>query len=159
MKKLLLNFKNYDAYLKTWTKHLKNTCGGVNYVPSLQPLTLLRINILTDFFSRSSFMFLGRASLRNTTDWLLPKLYGPDYWVHNEVLTNIFFMIKKIFFAEWIYEYIKKYLYFVCNTNIFCIKIYFWNEIHTIPNTRPFRMKIKTNMSHEIRLLTSNEGL
>ena len=49
-------------------------------------------------------MFLGRAGLRNTTDWLLPKLQGPDYWVHKDVLTNIFFMIKKIsFWAEWIY--------------------------------------------------------
>ena len=30
LKKLLLNFKNCDFYLKSWTKHLKNTCGGVN---------------------------------------------------------------------------------------------------------------------------------
>ena len=73
-------------------------------------------------------MFLGRASLRSTTDWLLPKLYGLDYWVHNEVLTNIFFMIKILFLQN---EYIfKKDLYFVCDTNIFCVKIYFWNEIY-----------------------------
>ena len=35
-------------------------------------------------------------------------------------------MIKNFFFAEWI----KKNLYFICNTNIFCVKIYFWNEIY-----------------------------
>ena len=114
MKKLLINFKNYDVYLKTWTKHLKNTSGWVNYVLSLQPSTLRRINTLR-FFSRSSFMFLGRANLRNTTDWLLPKLYRPDYWVHNEVLTNIFFIIKKIFFLQ--NEYIFK-------KDLFIYKIY-----------------------------------
>ena len=32
IEKLLLNFKNYDAYLKTWTKHLKKTCGGINLI-------------------------------------------------------------------------------------------------------------------------------
>ena len=32
LKKLLLNFKNCDLYLKSWTKHLKNTCGGVKLV-------------------------------------------------------------------------------------------------------------------------------
>ena len=69
-------------------------------------------------------MFLGRASLRNTTYWLLPKLYGPDYRVHDEVLTNIFFMIKKKFFLQSEYIFMKE-LYFVCNTNIFCVKIYF----------------------------------
>ena len=123
----LINVKNYDVYLKTWTKHLKNTCGGVSYVPSLQPSTLLRINTLTDFFQEVRLFFW--ASLRNTTDWLLPKLYGPDHWVHNEVLTTIFFMIKKNLFLQ--NEYIfKKDLYFVCNSNIFCVKIYFWNDIY-----------------------------
>ena len=37
------------------------------------------------------------------TDWVLPKLEGPDYWVHHEILTNTSFMIRKFFFAEWIY--------------------------------------------------------
>ena len=54
-------------------------------------------------------MFLGRASLRNTTDWLLPKLYRLDYRVRNEVLTNVFFMIKKIFFGR-----MKIYLRKIC---------------------------------------------
>ena len=36
-------------------------------------------------------------------------------------------MIKKTFFAEWIYIF-KKDLYFICNANIFCIKIYFEND-------------------------------
>ena len=78
------------------------------------------------FFSRSLFV-LGRASLRSTTDWLLPKLQGPDYWVHNKVLTKTFFMFKNFFLKN---EYIcKKDLYFICSTNIFYVKIYFWNEI------------------------------
>ena len=75
----------------------------------------------------SSFMFLGRASSRNTTDWLLPKLYGPDYWVHYEILTNTFFMIKKIFLQNE--HIVKKDLYFIFNANIFCVKIYLRNEI------------------------------
>ena len=81
-------------------------------------------------------MFLGRASLRNTTDWLLLKLFGPDYWVPNEVFTNLFFMIKKkIFKKDFLFFFkknflFKKDLYFVYNTNIFCVKIYFWNEIY-----------------------------
>ena len=32
IEKTLLNFENCDFYLKTWTKHLKNTCGGVNLI-------------------------------------------------------------------------------------------------------------------------------
>ena len=128
MKKLLINFKNYDVYLKTWTKHLKNTIGWVNYDLSLQPSTLRRINTLR-FFSRSSFMFLGRANLRNTTDWLLPKLYRPDYWVHNEVLTNIFFIIKKIFFCR-MNIYLRKIYLYTRFINIFCVKIYLWNEVY-----------------------------
>ena len=37
-------------------------------------------------------------------------------------------MIKKCFLQN---EYIfKKDLHFICNTNIFCVKIYFWNEIY-----------------------------
>ena len=40
----------------------------------------------------------------------------------------IFYDQKKFFFLQ--NEYIfKKDLYFICNTNIFCIKIYFPNEI------------------------------
>ena len=39
----------------------------------------------------------------------------------------IFYDQKKFFLQN---EYIfKKDLYFICNTNIFCVKIYFWNEI------------------------------
>ena len=34
---------------------------------------------------------------------------------------------KKILQNEYIF---KKDLHFVCNTNIFCVKIYFWNEIY-----------------------------
>ena len=110
MKKLLLNFKNCDVYLKTWTKYLKKTCGEVNYVPSLQPSMTKNKYPLIEFSSRSFVYVLGRASLRNTTNWVLPKLWGPDYWVHQEVLTNIFFMIKKVFFVEWIYIYV--YIFF-----------------------------------------------
>ena len=32
IEKLLPNFKNCDFYLKTWTKHLENTCGVVNLI-------------------------------------------------------------------------------------------------------------------------------
>ena len=40
----------------------------------------------------------------------------------------IFYDQKNFFLQN---EYIfKKDLYFVCNTNIFCVKIYFWNEIY-----------------------------
>ena len=43
--------------------------------------------------------------------------------LRNKIVTNIFFMIKKFF---WQNEYkFKKDLYLICNTKIFCIKIYF----------------------------------
>ena len=54
---------------------LKNNCGGVNlFMFQVFSSNLTKNKYPQRFFSRSSFMFLGRASLRNTTDWLLPKL-------------------------------------------------------------------------------------
>ena len=44
----------------------------------------------------------------------------------------MFFMIKKKFFCR-MNIYIRIFqndLYFICNTNIFCVKIYFWNKIY-----------------------------
>ena len=62
-------------------------------------------------------MFLGKASLRNTTDWLLPKHYGPDYLVHKEVLTNIFFMLNFFFFFGRMNIHLRKiYILFVTQT-------------------------------------------
>ena len=114
-------------------------------------------------------MFLGRASLRNSTDWLLPKLYGPDYWVHSKVLTNIFFMIKKIFFCRMniylrnidilfvtqtfsVSKYISEMRYIVftfsfifCSIKIFffCIKTFFSvNNVYFVKSTNIFSNKI-----------------
>ena len=113
-------------------------------------------------------MFLGRASLRNSTDWLLPKLYGPDYWVHSKVLTNIFFMIKKIFFCRMniylrnidslfvtqtfsVSKYISEMRYIVFTFSfIFCsIKIFFFriktffsvNNVYFVKSTNIFSNK------------------
>ena len=114
-------------------------------------------------------MFLGRASLRNSTDWLLPKLYGPDYWVHSKVLTNIFFMIKKIFFCRMniylrnidilfvtqtfsVSKYISemRYIVFTFSFIFFSIKIFFFriktffsvNNVYFVKSTNIFSNKI-----------------
>ena len=114
-------------------------------------------------------MFLGRASLRNSTDWLLPKLYGPDYWVHSKVLTNIFFMIKNFFFCRMniylrnidilfvtqtfsVSKYISEMRYIVFTFSfIFCsIKIFFFriktffsvNNVYFVKSTNIFSNKI-----------------
>ena len=47
---------------------MKNNCGGVNlFMFQVFSSNLTKNKYPQRFFSRSSFMFLGRASLRNTT--------------------------------------------------------------------------------------------
>ena len=75
------NFEKEHMFrnLKTWRKHLKNTCGGVNLI-----------------------MF---------------QVFSP----------YIFYDQKTFLQNEYILE---KDLYFIWNTKLFCVIIYFWNEIY-----------------------------
>ena len=75
-------------------------------------------------------MFLGRASLRDTKDWVLPKFLRTRLLRSQRSFNKyIFYDQKKIIFFCRMNIYLRKIYNFICNTNIFYVKIYFWNEI------------------------------
>ena len=56
---------------------------------------------------------------------LRTRLLGSQRSFNNCIYYHQFFF----FFLQNEYLF-KKDLYFICNTNIFCVKIYFWNEVY-----------------------------
>ena len=124
--KLSKSWRQTKNLIKISEKYLRKS--WFNYAPSIQSSTLVYLHI---YFSRSWFTFCEELVLENTKDWMLPKSGGPDYKVCHEVLTSIFFMIKKRLFLFLQKDYIKKKwkcIYIFCNTYSFFIKIYFSNE-------------------------------
>ena len=99
----------------------------LNYVPSLQSSTLPRINTLIGFFQEVRLCF-GKSQFKEY------HRLGASETLRTRLLSSQRSFNKYTFYDQknvfWQNEYIfQKYLYFICNTNIICIKIYFSNEI------------------------------
>ena len=112
LKKLLLNFKIYDVYLKTWTKHLKNSSGGVKS----SALNVSKNKYPHRCFSRSSFMFWEELA----KEYHRLAASSKDQIIEfAKKFSQIYFLWSKFFLAGQNEYIFKKELYIICNTNIF----------------------------------------
>ena len=110
LKKLLLNFKIYDVYLKTWTKYLKNSSGGVKS----SALNVSKNKYPHRCFSRSSFMFwekLGKEYHR------LAASFKDQIIEFTKKFSQIYFLWSKFFWQGRMNIYLRKnYILFVTQT-------------------------------------------
>ena len=127
--KNLLNFKNCDIYLKALKSIWKTTVEELIYWCSKSSALNVTRNKYHHRFFKKFVYVLGRASLMNTTDWCFRNFkdqiveFTTKFW-------QIYFLWSKKHFLQNEYMFKKLRIYFACNTNILCIKIYFSNEIH-----------------------------
>ena len=92
------------------------------------PWDFKKVSWVAPFSTTEVCLCFGRASLRNTR-------LGASETLRTRLLSSQRISKKYIFYDQFFFflqnEYMfKKDLYFICNTNILCIKIYFSNELH-----------------------------
>ena len=78
---------------------MKNSCEGVNYVPSLQSSTLLRVNTLIDFFQEVRLRF-GKSKLKEYHRLAASKTLRTRLLSSQQSFNKYIFYDQKCFLTE-----------------------------------------------------------